>query len=158
MGKYRKINEKKLLKLVLEDGLSTSQVAKHFGVSRQAVHKRLQKMRDKTTAAIVSPRAVEAVDRQLKVMDQLVTINNEAHRLLKKLDDNNTLKVKILGEIRAQLNFQMQCFEILFNARAAQDFQESILETLEEIDPYVRQQVIQKLNEKSALRESLRFD
>lgn len=83
MGKYRKINEKKLLKLVLEDGLSTSQVAKHFGVSRQAVHKRLQKMRDKTTAAIVSPRAVEAVDRQLKVMDQLVTINNEAHRLLK---------------------------------------------------------------------------
>ena len=158
MGKKRRINDKKLLDMVVNQCLSTVDIAKRFGVSRQAIHKRMKYLRDKTTAVIISPKAVEAVDKQLKVMDQLITINKEAHRLLNKMDDNNPLKVKILSEIRAQLNFQMQCFEILFNARAAQDFQESVLEALGEIDPYARQQVIQKLNEKSALRESLRFN
>ena len=48
-----KINDRKLLRLI-DSGMSQSEAAKKMGVSRQAVSKRLQELRGKTTKVVVA--------------------------------------------------------------------------------------------------------
>lgn len=154
----KKFTDKQLLDLIVGQGKKQKEAAEILEVTKGAISRRLKALRKKTTAVIVSKDAAHAVDSQIRVMDQLKNCNDEANRLLDQLENEPGLKLKCLAEIRGQLSFMVTIFQSLYSAQAAQDFQESILQVLEDFDPYVRQQVIQKLNEKSALRESLRFD
>ena len=63
-----KINDRVLLKLIDTQNKSQSEAAKELGVSRQAVSKRLQELRGKTTKVVVAKRIKEVVDRKLDAM------------------------------------------------------------------------------------------
>jgi len=77
-----KINENKLLALIDEEKLNQSQAAKVLGVSRQAVSKRLLKIRGKTTRIIATKKVEQVVDRKIDSMGQLQKINSDANEIL----------------------------------------------------------------------------
>ena len=77
-----KINDRKLLQLIDKEKLNQSDAAKELGVSRQAVSKRLQELRGKTTRVVAAKRISEVVDRKIDAMEQLTRINEYANEIL----------------------------------------------------------------------------
>ena len=77
-----KINDHKLLRLIDKDGLSQSAAAKKIGVSRQAVNKRLQEIRGKTTKVVVAKKLEQVVDHKIDAIEQLTKINEYANEIL----------------------------------------------------------------------------
>lgn len=80
--KSPKINDEKLLRLIDRIGLSQSDAAREFGVSRQAVSQRLQELRGKTTRVVVAKKLEQVVDRKIDAMEQLTQINEHANEIL----------------------------------------------------------------------------
>jgi len=77
-----KINDRRLLRLIDKEGKNQSEAARELGVSRQAVSKRLQEIRGKTTRVVVAKKVEQVVDTKLDAMGQLQTINDHANWLL----------------------------------------------------------------------------
>jgi predicted DNA-binding protein (UPF0251 family) len=153
----QKINDRELLRLIDRQGMCQSEAAKALGVSRQAVSQRIQELRGKTTKVVVSKKIEEIVDRKIDAIEQLQKINQEANRLLDELDQNPELKLKIMAEIRGQLKLQLDLFEALFNLQAAEEFQNTVLKVIAEVDPNVRNEIIRRINEERSIRSAVRF-
>jgi predicted transcriptional regulator len=77
-----KINDRALLKLIDAQKMSQAGAAKELGVSRQAVSKRLQELRGKTTRVVATKKIMEVVDRKIDAMEQLSKINEYANEIL----------------------------------------------------------------------------
>jgi predicted transcriptional regulator len=77
-----KINDTKLLYLIDKKRLNQSQAARELGVSRQAVSKRLQDVRGKTTKVIAVKKVEQVVDRKIDAIGQLQKINSDANEIL----------------------------------------------------------------------------
>jgi predicted DNA-binding protein (UPF0251 family) len=152
-----KINDRKLITLIDKEKKSQSQAAKELGVSRQAVSKRLIELRGKTTKVITAKRAEKVINQKLDTIAQLVKINKQANDLLDQIEDDDGLKLKAMAEIRNQLKLQFEIYQTLYSLKAAQEFQEAVLEAIAEVEPDVRNRIIQKLNEKRAVRSAVGF-
>jgi len=188
-----KINDRRLLKLIDKDGKSQSESAKALGVSRQAVSKRLQELRGKTTKVVVAKKVDQIVDQKLDAVAQLQKINDYANELLDllmrgtrgeeealqilesqvkrvrigkdedleikeiKFKDPRELALKAMSEIRGQLKLQLEIFQALFSLQAAEEFQNVVLETISEVDPDVRSEIIRRINAKRSVRSALRI-
>ena len=143
---------------MVDGGASQAEVARHFGVSRGAVvHKRLKELRPPTSFAVVSTMVKETISRKLDVMDQLCNINETTYEILDNVQDDPIIALKAVAEVRAQLRLQADLFTMLFDMNSAAQFQDAILETLNEVDPELRKLAIQKLNEKNAVNQAIRF-
>jgi len=101
-----KINDRALLRLVDKEGLSQSAAAVKLGVSRQAVSKRLQELRGKTTKVIVTKKLEQVVDRKLDAVDQLQKINEYANELLDLLMRWNRGEDEALQVLESQVNLK----------------------------------------------------
>jgi len=77
----KKLSTSELLRRV-DAGDSFADIAKDHGISRQAVQKRIVKLRGKTTKAVVSAKVERVVDQKLDAVDQLQKINDHANELL----------------------------------------------------------------------------
>ena len=77
-----KINDHKLLRLIDKQRMNQTETAKELGVSRQAVSRRLQEIRGKTTRVIVAKKVEQVIDRQFESMDQLNRINEYTNEIL----------------------------------------------------------------------------
>ena len=77
-----KINDTKLLHLIDKENLNQSQAARVLGVSRQAVNKKLQGIRGKTTKVIAVKKIEQVVDQKIDAIGQLQKINSDANEIL----------------------------------------------------------------------------
>lgn len=189
----KKLHTSELLRRV-DAGDSFADIAKDHGISRQAVQKRIQKLRGKTTKVAVVKKVEEIVDRKLDAVDQLQKINEYANELLDlcmawgrgddaalqvlesqrttrtvrigdeeipvdefKFKDPRELALKAMAEIRGQLKLQLEIFQALYDLKAAQEFQEEVLSAIGEVSADVRKQIIHKLNQRRAIRSTVRF-
>ncbi len=187
-----KINENKLLYLIDKQNLNQSQAAKALGVSRQAVSKRLQKMRGRTTKVVAVKKVQQVVDQKIDAIDQLQKINSDAREILDlcmrwqrgdpvalqilesqvryvsfngqeepvkeyKMKDPRELALKAMAEIRHQLGLRVQIFQALYSLREVEEFQNTVLEVMREVDPDVRREIIRRLNAKRSVRAAIRF-
>ncbi|MBN1841498.1 MAG: AsnC family protein, partial [Deltaproteobacteria bacterium] len=75
------INDRRLLRLI-DGGKSQAEAARIIGVSRQAVSKRLQELRGKTTKVIVAKKVEQITDCKIDAMAQLTKINSDANEIL----------------------------------------------------------------------------
>lgn len=75
-----------------------------------------------------------------------------------KLKDPRELALKAMAEIRNQLKLQLEIFQSLFDMKAVQEFQEEVLTTIGEASVETRNAIIDKLNQKRAIRTAIRFD
>lgn len=176
-----------LLSRVVSGKMKQADVAKKLGISQAAVSKRIKKMQRRTTyTAIATNKIDKIVDGNVNIIDQLKNINTHANNLLKDLiptidniiDHKKTgeeyedidpdliakkkrgdaqLAVKLMAEIRSQLGLMMDIYEMLYSLEGAAQFQQTVLDALEKVDPEIRKEVIAELNKKHSLRAALRF-
>lgn len=151
-----KINDKKMLRLI-DSGKTQAATGRVLGVTRQAVSKRLQDLRGKTTRCIVTRKTKEIVNTNLDTISQLKKINNKANQLLDDLKNDPAMAIKIMAEIRGQLKLQLDIFEILFSVQAAQEFQNEVLQAIGEADNETRKRIIDRLNQKRAIRSAIQW-
>lgn len=154
--KSGKINDTKLIRLV-DSGRTQSEAAKELGVSRQAVSKRLQELRGKTSRAIVAKKVEQVVNKKLDAVEQLKNINERANQLLNEVEDDPGMVVRVMAEIRGQLKLQLEIFQTLYDMKSVQEFQDAVLEAIGEASPEVRNAIISKLNNKRSIRQAVRF-
>ena len=151
-----KINDTKLIRLI-DKGVSQTKVAELFGVSRQAINQRLKELRGRNTRCIVAKKVEQAVEKKLDAISQLQKINDQANQLLDNLEQSPELKLKVMAEIRGQLKLQLEIFATLYDLRAAQEFQQEVLETIGSANKEIRDEIIQRLREKRSLRSDVKF-
>jgi hypothetical protein len=74
-----------------------------------------------------------------------------------KMKDPRELALRCMAEIREQLLLQTKIFETLYSLKAAEEFQNEMLTAIGEVAPDVRRRIINKLNERRALRSVVRW-
>jgi predicted DNA-binding protein YlxM (UPF0122 family) len=187
-----KLSDKKLLSLV-DENLSMAEIARKYGISRQAVSKRLIELRGKLTKVVVSKKVERVVEKKINALDQLYKINQDANEILDllmrwnrgdpealqvlesqvkkirigdgeeleikevKFKDPRELALRAMAEIRGQLALQLEIFQALFSLQAAQEFQDTVLQVIKEVDPNVRNEIIRCLNQRRTIRQAVRF-
>lgn len=189
----KKLSTAELLRRV-DAGDTYAEIASDYGITRQAVYKRVVALRGKTTKAVVAKKVEQVVDQKLDAVAQLQKINDNANELLDlcmawgrgddealqvlecqrnkrmvrigdeeipvdefKFKDPRELALKAMAEIRGQLKLQLEIFATLYDMKAAQEFQEEVLNAIGEAAPDVRKRIIHKLNQKRAIRSAIRF-
>lgn len=74
-----------------------------------------------------------------------------------KFKDPRELALKVMGEIRGQLNLQLEIFKCLYDMAAVAEFQKEVLESIKEAAPDVRDKIIFNLEKRRAIRSTLEF-
>ncbi|MBN1841682.1 MAG: hypothetical protein JW883_05295, partial [Deltaproteobacteria bacterium] len=74
-----------------------------------------------------------------------------------KFKDPRELALKAMGEIRGQLKLQLEIFQALFDMRAVEEFQQEVLAAIGDASPDVRSAIIGKLNQRRAIRSTVKF-
>ena len=72
-----------------------------------------------------------------------------------RFKDPRELALKAMQEIRGQLALQLDIFKTLYDVQAVAEFQKEVLTAIGEVDPNVRDRIIQRLKESRALRQSV---
>ncbi len=75
-----------------------------------------------------------------------------------KLKDPRELALKAMAEIRGQLKLQLEIFQTLYDMQAVQEFQQEVLSAIEEASPEVRDAIIRRLNQKHAIRSTIKLN
>lgn len=148
------------LKTALSEGLSVQAMAAKFNMARSSIQWRVQRLRD---GAVVpaggAPPEVAAGDQAPTINTmaaQLLEINRWAVRLLRealKGDKPNTSEaIRLMQEVRQQLQFQTQFLRDLYDIQRQAEFQAAILGEIEAEAPEVQARIIARLKEWRALR------
>jgi len=101
------------------------------------------------------PQALQTLEKQVKRIR--IGEDEEVEVVQAKFKDPRDLAVKVMAEIRGQLDLQLKMFQTMYDMQAASEFQETVLEVIAEIDPEVRNEIIRRLNERRSVRSALRF-
>ena len=153
------------LRSYLDAGHSQADAARHFGVSEPAIHQRLKRMRRLTSQVVALEKAGTVVDEQLTATARL-------ERVQRVIDDELTWAVqqargdggdrralvdvilKLSGEVRQQLGLQLEISRTLVDLRVVKEFQETVVEAIQEESPDTARRIIGRLKERRALRST----
>ena len=155
------------LEQMVREGNGVSEIARKLGVSKGAVSKRLKDLRVGITKDVVLRSAPQIVERQLNAMDQLKKINMLINGELDYIEKNietatgqerkelQEQRLKHVAEVRKQLGLLLEIAQALYNAEEVAAFQQSVLEEIGHAAPEVRDRILQRLNERRAIRSTL---
>ena len=155
------------LERLVREGNGVSQIAKKLGVAKGSVSKRLKDLRVGITKDVVLRSAPQIVDRQLNAMDQLKKINMLINGELDYIEKNietatgqerkelQEQRLKHVAEVRKQLGLLLEIAQALYNAEEVAAFQQSVLEEIGHAAPEVRDRILQRLNERRAIRSTI---
>jgi len=103
-------------------------------------------------------RMVKAVEGALTYEGNPKEQSAYIRNIVKQVSNDRFLALKAMTEIRGQLNLQLEIFQTLYDIKAVQEFQQEVLSAIGEASPEVRDAIIRRLNEKSALRRAIKFN
>jgi hypothetical protein len=87
----------------------------------------------------------------LDTMRQLLKLNGQAHELLRKSlrqkGGDKVLAVRVMAEIRQQLEFQLKVYSTLYDLVAHAEFQRDALIEIEAVSPEVKERLVARLRE-----------
>jgi len=146
------------LNQMLRAGKPQREIAQVFGVTESAISKAKKELHITVVKNVALENAHRVVDKNLDAIDQLQKINLEANRLLDELEQTPELKLKVMAEIRGQLRLQLDIFQTLYDMKAVQEFQQEVLSAIKEVNPDVRNRIVNKLGQKRAIRAAIKFD
>jgi len=154
-----KINQVKLSQM-LRAGKSQRECAQVFGVTESAISHARKMLRVSVIKNVALENAGRIVDKNLNAVAQLQNINQKANNLLDEAIGENLhdTALKAMREIRGQLNLQLEIFQTLYDMKAVQEFQTEVLTTIGEVEPDVRDRIIERLSEKQAIRRTITID
>ena len=152
-----KINDRELLRLVDKGGLSQSAAAKQLGVSRQAVSKRLQEVRGRSTRAVVAKQTQKVLQQSFDAVDQLNSINQKTLGLLDEAEQDGEFSLKVIAELRQQIRLAMEIQERVYSQQAAQEFMAVIVDVLRSVSPDAYKEFRERINSERTLRDAVRI-
>jgi DNA-binding transcriptional regulator GbsR (MarR family) len=145
---------------LLREGIHQSEIARQLKVSKQAISKvvkRLKQQNDQAALSISPPVVKALVGSKIDGMKQLKKINDTVIREINflnekikkaKEEEREALalqRLKHIGEVRKQLSLLLDICKELYNAEEVQRFQQTVLETIEEVDENVRDEILKRL-------------
>lgn len=74
-----------------------------------------------------------------------------------KFKDPRELALKAMGEIRGQLNLQLEIFKCLYDMAAVAEFQKEVLTAIGEVSKDVQERIVHRLQEKRFVRSTFEF-
>jgi len=99
-------------------------------------------------------------DEALQILESQKKVRlgkNEEEVVEFKLKDPRELALKAMAEIRGQLKLQLEIFQTLYDLKAIQEFQTEVLSAIGEASPEVKHAIVDKLNQKRAIRSAVKF-
>ncbi len=75
-----------------------------------------------------------------------------------KFKDPRELALKAMAEIRGQLGLQLEIFKTLYDLEAIAEFQQEVLIAIAEVEPNVRNKIVNALKERRTIRQAISFD
>ena len=75
--------------------------------------------------------------------------------IIKKIISEKNTALKACDSILKQLNFQLEIYKTLFDLQAVSEFQQEVLNTIAEVSPKVRNDIIKRLKERRAIRRAV---
>jgi len=168
MARKRKVDPLELDTL-LKQGLTMEAIGERFGVGKGTICKNVKALVSAKSQDLVLRAATKVNNQQLNASKRLERISGAIEGELSYIQ--KTIKkssgeerrgwedslIKHCAEIRKQLGLQLEIFSTLWNAEQTQDFQETVLEVLGEIDESVREKVIKRLRERRSYRSAVEF-
>lgn len=154
--RLQKINDSKLLSLV-DEGRSQADVARELGVTRQAVSKRLNELRGRTTRVMVAQPTRKIVRQRFDAIEQLAEINRKSLELLEQAEENPEFALKCIGEVRNQIRLAADIQMHLFSIEEAQRFMAIVKDALKEASPDAYKEFLRRINNERSLRSTLQF-
>jgi transposase-like protein len=157
------------LERLVREGNGVSEIARKLGVSKGAVSKWLKDLRVGITKDVVLRSAPQIVDRQLNAMDQLKRINGLINNELDYIEKNirtakgeerkelQEQRLKHVAEVRKQLGLLLNIAQALYNAEEVAAFQQTVLEEIGHAAPEVKDRILQRLNQRRAIRSTIGF-
>jgi transcriptional regulator len=145
---------------LLREGIHQSEIARQLKVSKQAISKvvkRLKQQNDQAALSVSTPVVKALVGSKIDGMKQLKKINdtviheiNLLNEEIKKAEgeerENLALqRLKHVAEVRKQLGLLLDICKELYNAEEVQRFQQTVLETIGEVDDNVRDEILKRL-------------
>ena len=153
----KKIDLKKLERLITA-GKTQAECAKHFGVTPSAICQARKSLNIGVVKSVCLENAHRMVSKNLDTVSQLQRINEVALKLLDEAQENPDISIRVMGEIRAQLKLQLDMFQMLYDVKAVQEFQEEVLTAISEESPDARDRIVNRLAKKRAIRAAIKFD
>ena len=151
------------LNQMLGSGKSQKKIAQFFDVTEGAISKAKKELSIAVVKNVSLENAHRVVDKNLNAVDQLQKINDQANKIINDLSESSDradreLILKACREVQNQLRLQLEIFQTLYDMKAVQSFQNEVLTAIGEVEPDVRNRIIQRLNEKHAIRRSITVD
>ena len=157
MNEDRKIDPLKLERL-LTKGKTGQECAKYFNVSASAISQARKGLNVGVVKSVCLENAHRIVNKNLDTVTQLQKINEVAMRMLDEAQENPDISIRVMSEIRAQLKLQLDMFQMLYDVKAVQEFQEEVLTAIQEESPDARDRIVNRLAKRRAIRAAIRFD
>ena len=141
------------LRTYLDAGHSQADAARHFSVSEAAIHQRMKRLRMLTSHVVALERAGEVVDEKLTAAARLERVQQVIDEELawavtqarRRGADRGALAdviLKLAGEVRQQLGLQLNISRALIDLKILKDFQELVLNTIQEESPATAVRII----------------
>lgn len=71
--------------------------------------------------------------------------------------DPKEILLMAIREVRGQLKLSLEIYESLYNMRTIQEFQQEVLNVISEQNPEVRNEIVRRLQQRHAIRSTLRI-
>jgi len=151
-----KINDRKLLRMV-DLGKTQVEAAEFFGVSKQAVNRRLKDLRGKTTKIVATKKLEAMIDRKFDAIQQLIDINKKTLRMLDEAEKNPDFALKCIGEVRNQLKLASDIYGQMYSVQVVNEFMATVTDILRDVDEDVYKEFQRRFNNKRSLRSAIRI-
>ena len=97
-------------------------------------------------------RTLEVQVQELSRKKKGGKIGKEILKDLKKFKNPHEVALRAMGEIREQINLQLQIMKTLYSFQAIEEFQRIVLDAIKSIDPGLRDRIVQELVRQRLLR------
>lgn len=151
------INDRELLRLIDKEKRTQSEAAKAMGVSRQAVSKRIQELRGRTTRVVVAKETEKVLRQSFDAVQQLSDINQKTLEMLDAAEADQEFSLKCVAELRNQIRLAMEIQERIYSQKAAQEFMTIIIDVLKDVSIDAYKEFRERINNERAFRSSLRI-
>jgi hypothetical protein len=101
------------------------------------------------------PEALQVLESQVR---KVKVRGSEEEVTEYKFKDPRELALKAMGEIRGQLNLQLEIFKVFYDHKAVAEFQREVLQAIADADTTTATRIIENLKKTGAIYSALDFD
>lgn len=152
MARPKQITDDQIVSLK-QQGRNNTEIARLLGINRATVIRRLRDMKQAATSTVILTGGMKSHldETYLDPMSSMEEIYDKAHELFDRATSDKQLYAS-MKEIREQIKLWLDIQERVFDTRNVMEFQQTVMEVMDETDPALRREFVERLNKKRVLR------